>query len=193
MATAPSANDLTRQQLDELDSLLQRMLSLPLSPNERPATESTGWQDSPSLGQAPAMRLTAPPLPVLEPPPAPLLPAPEPATPIIERKVVAPSVQIRSTPLPAAPRSAPAHSASTPVAGESPREPVPFLLWPLVALNWLFDALFGLFGPPGWIVRSGLGKNLLGLAGIGLMLYTVAHIGVQQGWFTLPFPVPWPR
>src|SRR5947209_8014859 len=30
LATAPSPNDLTRQQLDELDALLQRMLSLPL-------------------------------------------------------------------------------------------------------------------------------------------------------------------
>ncbi len=31
MSTPPSPNDLTRQQLDELDSLLQRMLSLPLT------------------------------------------------------------------------------------------------------------------------------------------------------------------
>ena len=35
MATAaPSPNDLTRQQLDELDALLQRMLALPLNPPE---------------------------------------------------------------------------------------------------------------------------------------------------------------
>ena len=31
MSTSPSPNDLTRQQLDELDALLQRMLSLPLN------------------------------------------------------------------------------------------------------------------------------------------------------------------
>jgi hypothetical protein len=31
MASAPSTNDLTRQQLDELDALLQKMLALPLS------------------------------------------------------------------------------------------------------------------------------------------------------------------
>ncbi len=31
MATLPTPNDLTRQQLDELDALLQRMLSLPLN------------------------------------------------------------------------------------------------------------------------------------------------------------------
>ena len=36
MATAPSPNDLTRQQLDELDALLQRMLSVPLAPTDTP-------------------------------------------------------------------------------------------------------------------------------------------------------------
>lgn len=34
MAVSPSPNDLTRQQLDELDSLLQRMLALPVSQPE---------------------------------------------------------------------------------------------------------------------------------------------------------------
>ncbi len=36
MATAPGPNDLTRQQLDELDALLQRMLGLPLDPPAPP-------------------------------------------------------------------------------------------------------------------------------------------------------------
>jgi hypothetical protein len=191
MATAPSANDLTRQQLDELDSLLQRMLSLPLSPAEKPSLASPR-NDAESLGQAPAMRLTAPPMPTIEPEPSPL-PAPEPSTPIIERRVVAPYVQIRSTPLPPAPRpdTAPTVPASEPAA--SAREPVPFLLWPFVALNWLFDTFAGLFGPLGWILRSGFGKNLIGLTGIALLVYTGAYVGVQMGFFTLPFPIPWPR
>ena len=34
MATLPTPNDLTRQQLDELDALLQRMLSLPLNKSD---------------------------------------------------------------------------------------------------------------------------------------------------------------
>lgn len=34
MATFPTPNDLTRQQLDELDALLQRMLTLPLNKSE---------------------------------------------------------------------------------------------------------------------------------------------------------------
>jgi len=183
MAAAPSANDLTRQQLDELDALLQRMLTLPLSPGEQPSPQS--------YAQAPALRLTAaPPEPVrpfvFDPPP---LPAPEPTTPIIERKVVAPSTQIRSMPIPAASRPATSAAESTSPA----REPVSFLLWPLVAVNWLFDSIMGLFGPPGWLVRSGLGKNLLGFAGAAMILLTVAHVGTQQGWFALPFRVPWPR
>jgi hypothetical protein len=182
MAAAPTANDLTRQQLDELDALLQRMLSLPNA--------------SEPAAQAPALRLTTvveapapPPKPfAFEPPPA---PPPEPTTPIIERKVVAPSAQIRAMPLPAAPRPAAPAPASEP---ETPSHaPVSFFLWPLVGLNWLFDAICGLFGPPGWVIRSGLGKNLLGLAGIGLLLWSVAHTGTTQGWFTLPFPVPWPK
>ena len=41
MSTSPSPNDLTRQQLDELDSLLQRMLSLPLTGPVAAANDST--------------------------------------------------------------------------------------------------------------------------------------------------------
>ncbi len=51
MATLPTPNDLTRQQLDELDALLQRMLSLPLNKTDSVIV-----------------------------PPAPALPMPEPAT-----------------------------------------------------------------------------------------------------------------
>ncbi len=192
MAAAPSANDLTRQQLDELDALLQRMLALPLTPAETPRPVS--------LAQAPTMRLTTTQVPVVDPPrPAafepPPIPAPEPTTPIIERKVVAPSTQIRAMPFPPQPRPTP---VVPPLADEIPdeeptREPVMFLLWPLVALNWVVDSILGLFGPPGWILRSGFGKNVLGVAGVGLLLYTAAHVGIQQGWFTLPFPVPWPK
>lgn len=65
---SPSPNDLTRQQLDELDSLLQRMLSLPLSAPpeggpvavpappmpEVPAEPSGNWRnDAPAAVKAP--------------------------------------------------------------------------------------------------------------------------------------------
>ena len=206
MATAPTANDLTRQQLDELDALLQRMLTLPVHSPEAnasstPAPAATNWRmdsSGPALSAAP--HLSAPPLPIErvrmpEPPPlaAPVVraastnvPEPEPAFPVI---VPAPPVERRPAPARAA---RPAYIA--PAARPSHRgESVPFGLLPLVALNWTVDSILGLCGPPGWILRSGFGKNLLGLLGVGLLAYTTAHIASEQGWLTLPFPLPWPR
>lgn len=78
-------------------------------------------------------------------------------------------------------------------ASDAVQVPIPAVLWPLVALNQVIDAILGLLGPPGWILRSGFGKNLLGLIGIGLLAYTAAHLGEHQGWLSLPFPLPWPR
>jgi hypothetical protein len=66
-------------------------------------------------------------------------------------------------------------------------------LLPLVAVNGAYDAATRLLGPPGWLLRSWLGKNLLGLAGVGLLVYTAAHLATEAGWVQLPFPVPWPR
>jgi hypothetical protein len=67
------------------------------------------------------------------------------------------------------------------------------LLWPLVGLNRVFDALAGLLGPPGWLLRSGFGKNVLGLAGIGLIVYTAARLATVAGLVQFPFPLPWPQ
>ena len=71
MATAPSPNDLTRQQLDELDALLQRMLSLPLNPPDAttPAPVATLSAFTPPLPPMAAPAPAPPPRPV-EPPPA---------------------------------------------------------------------------------------------------------------------------
>ena len=52
MATAPSPNDLTRQQLDELDALLQRMLALPVNPDDeivRDVPAPRGGTDQPDV------------------------------------------------------------------------------------------------------------------------------------------------
>jgi hypothetical protein len=97
MSTPPSPNDLTRQQLDELDDLLQRMLTLPVSgataaPNpdpaetplpEMPALPSGSWRaDAPTLAKSPYLvepsQRPAPelaPAAVPEPDPEPELPA----------------------------------------------------------------------------------------------------------------------
>src|SRR5437016_6247432 len=100
MATAPSANDLTRQQLDELDALLQRMLTLPMNASEAgaaaPLPAATNWRiDPPGPVFAAAPHLIAPPLPLererpVEPEPlaapvarlpVPAVPPPEPSVP----------------------------------------------------------------------------------------------------------------
>ena len=46
MATAQSPNDLTRQQLDELDALLQKMLATPLNPPEGAAPTGSNITNS---------------------------------------------------------------------------------------------------------------------------------------------------
>jgi hypothetical protein len=59
MATAHSPNDLTRQQLDELDALLQRMLALPLNAPESTPNLRTASVELP-LPEMPAMHRPAP-------------------------------------------------------------------------------------------------------------------------------------
>lgn len=55
MATAQNPNDLTRQQLDELDALLQKMLALPLNASETAAP--TGAR--PTIAELPLPELTS--------------------------------------------------------------------------------------------------------------------------------------
>jgi hypothetical protein len=236
MATAPSPNDLTRQQLDELDALLQRMLSLPLNPSDTatalaPPSAFTApplpdiptppagkqWRvDPPAPVLNPVPHLAAPPVAAPpptpeprrapEPPPAPepprlpvsWVPAPEPEPeplppPPIPISRPAPRPKAPPKPLPVVQPAAPApRPAPRPTPHPIPDD-VPAILWPIAALNAVAEALLGLFGPPGRFLRSGFGKNLLGLAGIGLLLYTAAHVAQARGWVSLPAPLPWPR
>jgi hypothetical protein len=243
MATAPSPNDLTRQQLDELDALLQRMLALPLNPLDGPPATAPApaplplppdmvpgarnWRiDPPAPAPAPAPHVLpgvpitpeahaprppeSPPAPAWVPPPepepAPPPPAPKAAAPAPEKKPPAPERKpappakpavVAAAPLPLPiptppPPPAPA-PAPQPTAPAIPGPPIPAALWPFVALNWTTDRLLGLFGPPGWFLRSTFGKYLLGLTGLGLLAYTAAHVAQQHGWVALPVPLPWPR
>jgi hypothetical protein len=271
MATAPSPNDLTRQQLDELDALLQRMLSVPipsdavpaagggreapagpaarggiesadaltdppLPPSWRvdppagsrtPGAPAGGYGAGPREGSAPAPHLVFPEPPssvslALEPPapaalaqtPAPTAPlkpsarpaappapraapaappaaAPQPAQTVTAPPILKPVPVVVSPPAPPAPKPAPQAPTSrlTP-APTAP--PVPFLFLPFVGLNALFDAGCGVLGPFGRVLRSGFFKQLCGLAGLGLLIYTAAHVAHTQKWITLPIPLPWP-
>ncbi len=273
MATAPSPNDLTRQQLDELDALLQKMLTVPLSAETPPPVASLNampqaplppsWRvdsPAPSVAQSmphisldeesapmslkfetPASRVTPAPLPT----PAPSTPTPKPkvappstsaaaptATPTAAPKtptLVSPTPAVAATPAPKASQSVapvpipqpkplnvpvakapapasiptpaatpastpasaiPAPNAVTPVPSAPP---VPLPLLPLVAFNSLFNGVCGIFGPVGKLLRSSFFKQIYGLAGLGLLVYTAAHVGQVQGWITLPIQLPWPK
>ncbi len=61
MATAPSPNDLTRQQLDELDALLQKMLTVPLAVDAPPPAASLPPMAQPPL--PPSWRIDPPQIP----------------------------------------------------------------------------------------------------------------------------------
>lgn len=212
MATvAPSPNDLTRQQLDELDALLQRMLSLPLNPPESFAPNPPLQAYAPPMPMpapvvrevptaVPAPRLFANPAPAPEirqtPEPSPVAvpwkdfaPAPAPViapSPKVEKPVPAPKVE--------KPRPAPTPVAVEPVVYVPPRpEPVPFLLVPLVGFNAALNWSLGLLGLPGRVLRSGFVKNLFGLAGLGLLVYTGLKVAQIHGLVTLPVQLPWPR
>src|SRR2546423_85779 len=128
MATAPSPNDLTRQQLDELDALLQRMLSLPLNP---PDAVTPG----PHAPGSPAPRGRPAATPPKAPPDRPKF------VPPVSRASQHPSP--RAQPLPRRPAVA---------------DDLPLWLWPADILTRAADALLGLFGPPGRFFRSGFGK-----------------------------------
>src|SRR5437762_981711 len=94
-----TAGNPTRQQLDELDALLQRMLALPLNPAEEPAPpppagqpvnyrtpvpEPTAYRPPPAPApgtngwRSPALMFTADSMTMTPPPPAPPSPAPPP-------------------------------------------------------------------------------------------------------------------
>jgi hypothetical protein len=74
-----------------------------------------------------------------------------------------------------------------------PSEPVPLLFAPLVLFNRMLNGALGMLGLPGRVLRCGFVKNLFGLAGFGLLLYTGAKVAQVHGWITLPVQLPWPR
>jgi hypothetical protein len=207
MATAPSPNDLTRQQLDELDALLQRMLSVPLAPDTPAPVTTPGpraeapplppiWRVDPPAGgaSAPHIELPEPPATVKFEPPAPPAPPPAPAP-----KSAAPAAPAPKAPAPVAkPQAAPVKPQAAPGSSQvapapAPPAPVPLPLLPLVAFNALFDSICGAFGPLGGVLRSNFLKHAYGLVGVALLAYTAAHVAQERQWVTLPVQLPWPR
>jgi hypothetical protein len=212
MAAPPPATQLpTRQQLDEIDALLSRMLTLPPLGGEAAA-------DTPA---APPVKMTFP-APLIREVPAPQPPAP--GAPVVQEWRVQwpqdptpappPSVVAWGSPVPLATPAddpyvsppAPAYQppvytplAYVPPVGQFPvaepvaadprpvpaRLPVPAVLWPLVAVNVAFNLLCYLLGPPGSWLR-GSGRTVLGYLGVGMIV--AAGVWAAGEWYGYDWP-----
>jgi hypothetical protein len=216
MSTTAVPNNSMRQQLDELDSLLQRMLALPINqldetpappapPPPRPAAPQPQVAFVPPPPRAAAGQGWQPPAMVLLGDPGPV-PQPAVATPpAVERgwsinlnpqfgsSVLAPPAPAAPPPaamrVDAAPQAEPAFAPPQPIpepmSRYRPRRDVPPspLLAPLVAFNQLFDAIAGLFGPPGRWLCGPVGRGLMGTAGVLMLLGGIAWgVAEYHGW-----------
>jgi hypothetical protein len=64
--------------------------------------------------------------------------------------------------------------------------PVPMILWPLFAMNWLLEFTLGWFGPVGAFMLQPRVRNLLGIVGFLLLLGAAAWSAQGLGWITWP-------
>jgi hypothetical protein len=172
-------NNVTRQRLDDLDALMQRMLALPVDPGSdleeapsRPPEFAEFQFDKPTAPASSASASDDNPVPQVSPPretgneqvaeTAGSVITPPIAPPLREEK------QLR-----------PAHTATALTIRSSLRiSPVrpPVLLRPILWINYSFDWCTGWFGPPGRWLRSWPGRNLVGWVGLALFVAAVAWV-----------------
>lgn len=187
------ANNPTRQQLDELDSLLQKMLGVPTgasvdaAPTVRksePVVETK--PDFPKYTSEPAAAASAPATGgwAIDLNPrgsssvlgerSPLRGGSSPVVDLPRPDVVPPStVALQVKPL-AVPASAPSPRRS---------EPVPLLLQPFAAVTACFDNIVGVFGPLGRLASSSFGRTMMGLSGLALLFGSSAWFAmIWFGW-----------
>jgi hypothetical protein len=191
----------TRQQLDELDALMQRMLALPVDPPDNlvnpPIQQSAGDTTSEGTsvyseagpGAALAPEPTFP-LQVEQPREkgdSPLDPVPLPSPPermeswgnTSRAPVVVPFAGLDS------PRTVEVKLGKSPgVSAENARSRrVAWPVYPLLWINWPFDRATGLLGPLGRWLRGPGGRALLGWGGLLLLAAALAWLAWDGlGW-----------
>ena len=197
MATPTPVQLPTRQQLDEIDALLRRMLALPPLAGEASAqpapapptpTPAASTYATPTIREVPPARPPAAGEPVVQewrvgwqqPAAAPLPSvltwgAPVPLATLAEAPYDSqpPAYPILSPPATHSPPATIAVPLGPPLsvpAQASPTAPsISPILWPLVALNVTFNIATYLLGPLGTWLR-GSGRTLMGWLGIGMIL-----------------------
>jgi hypothetical protein len=171
----------TRQQLDDLDALLQRMLALPVSPAGEPSPLATSLAES--LAPPEGNLIVEEPLPPSPPPPAPLAthhpvhwPSESVSLPLLNP---VPLAERRGPVLP--PPDRPLTPRQALAASRPPRPPL--LLRPVLWLNRLFDSTAFALGAPGRWLRRPTGRTLLGVVGLLLLAAAVALVVINRiGW-----------
>jgi hypothetical protein len=160
----------TREQLDELDALLQRMLELPVDPAsapEEPDGPATVAEEPPREEVAEAPADGPPPAPA--PVPEPSSPGPSPAgeAPAVDRTLVARN-----------------GTGSPPVPLPGGGEVVPGWAGPLVFVNRAFDRATRPLGVVGYWLRRPRGRAVLGWAGVALLALALCLVFCTwRGWF----------
>lgn len=190
---APPIDQAARQQLDELDALLQRMLASddppPAAPPPPPRPPAPVLNTTPNrpdyqtwvidlnprdgssvLGNRGGVALTPPPRAT------PTGPTPE--------EVSAVGLAWAAQPLPAVPVEPVSPPQPLPVPlPPMPPPPLPLALWPWAAVTFLYDGPTYLLGPLGRPLRGPVCKNLLGASGVAMMLLAVAWSALEwYGW-----------
>lgn len=201
--STPSSPGSTRQLLDELDALMQRMLELPVEPDDpASSTGAGGHVSAPTLSPPPV--LASPPaleLPAglrLDRPDTPAAQNAEP-TPVLagmeaawdrlavgsEARLEAPAEGPTNLDRSPAADAGPFAELTTPAkvspqrlaARPMPRRPPPagsWLLAPLRLANLVFDQATRPLGGPGRWLRSNSGRAVLGWLGLGLLASAAA-------------------
>jgi hypothetical protein len=182
----PPLDHPTRQQLDELDALMQRMLALPVNPLEDAAASNS----PPPLGNSLPAQPAAAPSQEMEalPSTAPSAVVAQPA----EASAASSSVleqSLRSRP----PTTAPSEKSDrepfrlssrvllTSSAASLPNEKVLVAHWllPLYWTNQAFDRATRWFGPLGRWLRGPSGRSLLGWGGLLLLAAALAWLAAE--------------
>jgi hypothetical protein len=191
---SPGLPSPTRQQLDELDALLQRMLALPVNPLDEPnptadpaatpaSTVSQPAAEVSSTGStstAAAEGFSVRTLSLIQ------LGSSQPESPASGNGTVSsPTARVAV----AEPGVAP---VSSPAPAERERVPTPLWLRPLVWGNRIFDRCAGLLGAPGRWLRRPWGRTLLGLTGLLLLAAALGWMVLDwMGWPWWPVALKW--
>lgn len=174
----------TRQMLDELDALMERMLALPVSdlddelqmPSEALKPRSFIDDEPEEVAESPPATIPYYRTEAAEPPPAPVAPKPK----VVNWKLEPPPALDEIAP-PAIERAPLPELGNYPPPALSLRR---ILMAPLWLVNGLYDACTWWLGPIGRWLRAPSGRGMLGGFGVTLLLLAAAWLLLDWAGFT---------